>query len=59
MDESRLSVVLQWISSDTELKTIWGGTLDLTRTFFRELLEVGEWLSNEVRFLNVSFLIFK
>ena len=56
VDESRLSMVLQWTSSESEPKTIWGGTLDLTKTFFKELLEVGKWLSNKVKFLNVSFL---
>ena len=43
--------VNQWISSESEPKTIRGGTSDLTKDFFRELWKVGEWLSNEVRFL--------
>ena len=59
LDESRLSAVNQWISSESEPKTIRGGTSDLTKDFFRELLKVGEWLSNEVRFLNKTIFQFK
>ena len=49
MDPSQTEVLMRWVSSDKESKTILGGTSDLSRDFFRTLIQTREWLTNEVR----------
>ena len=55
VDPSQMAVLMQWVSSKGELKTIRGGTFDLLRDFFRTLIQTGEWLSNEVKPLHYFF----
>ena len=48
MDPLHTKVLMKCISSDGEHKIIRGGTSDLSCDFFRVLIQIGEWLINEV-----------
>ena len=41
VDPSQTVVLMQWVSSEGELKTIRGGTSDLSLNFFRTLIQIG------------------
>ena len=50
LDEATVRGLKSWIySMENPNETRRGGTTSMGRKFFRELLEVGKWISNEVR----------
>ena len=48
VEEARMNALLKWTLSTDASMTIRGGTTEMTREFFRDLLTPGVWISNEV-----------
>ncbi len=49
LDEARVQGLWSWINSTENPKeTCQGGTTNMDQKFFRDLLEVEAWISNEV-----------
>ncbi len=48
VEETRINTVLRWTSAADAPTTIRGGTTDMTRAFFHDLMTPGVWISNEV-----------
>ena len=50
LDEARVQGLRSWIdSTENPNETCWGGTMSMDRQFLQELLDIGTWISNEVR----------
>ena len=51
LDKARVQGLRSWIdSTENPNETRRGGMMSMGRQFFKELLEVGTWISNEVRY---------
>ena len=48
VDPLLIEVLMKWVSSDGELKTIRVGISDLSCNFFLVLIQTRKWLTNEV-----------
>ena len=48
VEEARINTLLKWISVTDAPTSIRGGTTEMTREFFHDLMTLGTWISNKV-----------